>query len=82
MDGTESPLTPRARAFADELRRRSGVEVVPVDERLSSREAEDQLRSRRARGERRRRVRTGDVDPVAACVLLEQWLRAPAASSE
>jgi len=75
MDGTASALTPTALGFAAELGRRFGREVVGVDERLSSREAEDILRRRRASGERTRRVRHGDVDAAAACVLLEQWLR-------
>jgi putative Holliday junction resolvase len=75
MDGTPGPLTPVALAFAAELERRFGRPVVGVDERLSSREAEDQLRRQRASGERTRRVRHGDVDAAAACVLLEQWLR-------
>ena len=42
---------------------------------LSSREAEDILRRQRASGARTRRVKPGDVDSAAACVLLEQWLR-------
>jgi putative Holliday junction resolvase len=75
MDGSDGRLTAPARAFAAELAARYGIEVATVDERLSSREAEDILRRRRASGARARRVRRGDVDPVAACVLLEQWLR-------
>jgi putative holliday junction resolvase len=75
MDGTPTRLTDAAREFAAEAGRRLVLEVVTVDERLSSREAEDILRRQRASGERRRRVRAADVDPVAACVLLEQWLR-------
>jgi putative holliday junction resolvase len=75
MDGTPTRLTDAAREFAAESGRRFALEVVTVDERLSSREAEDILRRQRASGERRRRVRAEDVDPVAACVLLEQWLR-------
>lgn len=75
MDGSETPLTPRVRAFGQELEQRFRLEVVLVDERLSSREAEARLREARASGERRRRVRHEDVDPIAACVLLEQWLR-------
>jgi putative Holliday junction resolvase len=75
MDGTPTRLTDAAREFAAETGRRFALEVVTVDERLSSREAEDILRRQRASGERRRRVRAEDVDPVAACVLLEQWLR-------
>lgn len=75
MDGTDGPLTAAATAFAAELHERYAIEVVTVDERLSSREAEDLLRQQRASGERRRRVGRADIDPVAACVLLEQWLR-------
>ena len=75
MDGTPGPLTPAALGFAAELERRYRRPAVGVDERLSSREAEDQLRRQRASGERTRRVRHGDVDAAAACVLLEQWLR-------
>jgi putative Holliday junction resolvase len=75
MDGTPTRLTDAARLFAADAGRRFDLEVVTVDERLSSREAEDILRRQRASGERKRRVRAEDVDPVAACVLLEQWLR-------
>ncbi len=75
MDGTPTRLTDAAREFAAEAGRRFALEVATVDERLSSREAEDILRRQRASGERKRRVRAADVDPVAACVLLEQWLR-------
>jgi putative Holliday junction resolvase len=74
MDGTEGRLTPVARAFGRELNRRFGLEVIEIDERLSSREAVDRLRTQRASGERKRRVRREDIDAEAACVLLEQWL--------
>jgi RNase H-fold protein (predicted Holliday junction resolvase) len=47
-----------------------------VDERLSSREAEDHLRERRRSGAKTRRVRRGEVDREAARLLLLQWLRA------
>jgi putative holliday junction resolvase len=77
MDGTPGRLTAAALGFAAELRDRFSLEVVAVDERLSSHEAEDILRGQRASGARTRRVRRGDVDSAAACVLLEQWLRGP-----
>ncbi len=75
MDGTPGSLTDAALGFAAELARRFPLEVVTVDERLSSREAADLLRRRRASGTRARRVRHADVDAAAACVLVEQWLR-------
>jgi putative Holliday junction resolvase len=49
-----------------------------VDERLSSRAAESELRDARAQGRKRTRVTHGDVDMTAAKVLVEQWLHAAA----
>ncbi len=69
-------LTTAALRFADELRQRYGIEVHRVDERLTSREAEDDLRERRRSGAKAKRVRRGDVDREAARLLLLQWLRA------
>ena len=80
MDDTPGRLTKAALDFAAELRARYGLEVVTLDERLSSREAADLLRGQRASGARTRRVNSADVDPVAACVLLEQWLHGRAAA--
>ncbi len=79
IDGSESTLAGCARAFATELRSRARCEVVMVDETLSSRAADEVLRSERAAGSRTRRVRRGDVDQMAAALLLMQWLRQPAA---
>ena len=77
MDGSEGPLGPRSRAFATELRERVGGEVQLVDERLSSRAAEESLRIERASGVRTRRLHKGDVDQMAATLILMQWLRRP-----
>ena len=73
-DGQDSPLAVKVRTFAAVVARRYGKPVDLLDEHLTSREAEDRLRKRRASGQRQRRVRHGDIDPVAAAVLLEQWL--------
>lgn len=80
MDGSPGELTRPAEDFAAELATRFGLEVVTVDERLSSREAEDALRQRRRAGTLGRRVRREDVDMEAARVLLRQWLDGRSAS--
>jgi putative Holliday junction resolvase len=77
--GRDARLATAALRFADELGSRYGIEVYRVDERLTSREAEDDLRERRRSGAKARRVRRGDVDREAARLLLLQWLRAQAA---
>ncbi len=71
MDLSEQEMTQHARRFAEELARRFPLPVHTVDERLSSREAEAQLKERRQQG--RRRVTREDIDGAAACVILESW---------
>jgi putative holliday junction resolvase len=75
MAGRDGALTTAASRFADELGSRYGIEVHRLDEILTSREAEDDLRERRRSGAKSRRVRHGDVDREAARLLLLQWLR-------
>lgn len=76
MSGRNARLTAAALRFADRLGERYGVEVHRVDESLSSRAAEEDLRERRRSGAKTRRVRRGEIDREAARLLLLQWLRA------
>lgn len=76
MDDTPTALTEASRAFADELHARYAIPAALVDERLSSREASDQIREARALGLKRKRSTREDIDQVAARILLEQWLQA------
>ena len=78
MDGTPTAQTASARAFAAELEKRYRKPVALVDERLSSREAEAELRNARAAGLKRGRATHGDVDMIAARILLERWFRGEA----
>ena len=79
MAGRDPSITTAALRFADAVGGRYRIEVHRVDERLSSREAEDDRRERRRSGSKTRRVRRGDVDREAARLLLLQWLRAQSA---
>lgn len=80
MDGTPSSLSEASRTFAGQLKARYHKPVALVDERLSSREAEAQLRDARAAGLKKRRNTHADVDMIAARILLEQWLENPSAA--
>jgi putative Holliday junction resolvase len=70
--GAEGPAASRATAFAQQLADATGVEVELVDERLSTVEAERQLR---ASGVSSRDMKAR-VDGVAAALLLQAWLDA------
>lgn len=74
LDGHEQAITQQARAFAAALQARYGVTVHLVDERMSSRAADDELRSARADGRKANRVRKGERDGIAARLILEQFL--------
>lgn len=73
VDGTAAELTEPARQFARELEQRHGIPARTVDERYSSLDAAESLRSARREGARARRVQREDVDAAAACVILERW---------
>ncbi|MEI6225330.1 MAG: Holliday junction resolvase RuvX [Deltaproteobacteria bacterium] len=70
MDGTEGPSARLARTFAPRLATALGVPVDLFDERLSTFEAEDRLRSRGVSA----RDMKGLVDAEAAAVILQGWL--------
>lgn len=74
LDGNDQAITTQARNFALQLRTRYGVPVHLVDERMSSRAADDEIRQARSDGRKTRRVQKGDRDGVAARLILEQWL--------
>jgi len=74
-DGTPSSVAPAVNRFVAELGKRSGLEVARMDERYSSVEAAGELKSRRASGERKRRLQPGDIDSAAAAVILGSWLQ-------
>jgi putative Holliday junction resolvase len=71
MDGTEGPAARKVRGFAKELRQAlPGVEVVFMDERLSTAQAHSALSEMGAGSRQRRR----DVDRMAAQIILQRHL--------
>lgn len=73
-DGSEQDITTASRAFAAVLHQRFSIPTHLVDERFSSRAADDALREARSSGRMKRRVRKGDRDGESARVILEQWM--------
>jgi putative Holliday junction resolvase len=78
MDGSEGAQAAAARAFGEALRG-TGLAVVYEDERLTSWQARDEMRSRGRMPDRR----SGEVDSAAARLILQQYLDAlPAEPAE
>lgn len=68
MDGSEMELTRLATRFGNRLQGRYNLPLFTVDERLTSAEAEAQLR------EEGGRFGKGDVDQMSAQLILQSWL--------
>lgn len=80
MDGTFHELSYRAQRFGNQLHGRYNLRAHFIDERLSSLEAEQQIKNRQqapAKNGTRKKSRKGqaeDIDKIAAKVILESWL--------
>ena len=72
-DGSEHPVALRAARFARRLAGRHRLPVFMVDETLTSVEAERMLRETRTRARS-----AGDVDALAATLILQSYLDDPA----
>lgn len=70
LSGTEGPAAEAARAFGDRVEAETGLVVDYVDERFTTRTAEQAM----IEGGVKRRDRRAGVDKVAAAVILRQYL--------
>lgn len=73
IDGSELYTTAAARRFAQQLHKKFALPVHLVDERLSTVEVRDHLFEQGGY----RKLKNSEVDSIAACVILEQWLQHP-----
>ncbi|SFN07609.1 putative holliday junction resolvase [Izhakiella capsodis] len=73
MDGTEQPLSARARKFANRLHGRFGIRVELQDERLSTVAARADLFARGGY----RALSKSSVDSQSAVIILEDWFASP-----
>lgn len=69
MDGTDQPMTLHARAFGQTLKLRYHLPIHEMDERLTTKEARDQLFHEGGY----KALQSGRVDQVAAVLILENW---------
>lgn len=77
IDDSEQYTTAAARGFARQLRKRFALSVHLVDERLSTVEARAHLFAKGGY----RKIINSEVDSIAACIILEQWLQGISTSS-
>jgi putative Holliday junction resolvase len=75
-EGEETDMSRAARRFASTIKDRYERDVLLADERLTSRAAEARFAEQRASGQRRRKD-SGQLDAMAAQIILENWLQSP-----
>ncbi|MCS5587923.1 MAG: Holliday junction resolvase RuvX [Porticoccaceae bacterium] len=78
MDGSESDLSHLARKFARRLHGRFTIEVLMVDERLTSRDVKSSLIDENINAGGKRKTRDlSKIDHLAAALILQNWLDNP-----
>lgn len=71
MDGTEQPITQRAKKFANRLNGRFGVKIALQDERLTTASAKEFIFENGGY----KALDKGKIDSVSAALILESWMQ-------
>jgi putative Holliday junction resolvase len=74
LDGTEGPQARRIASYAEGMADHLPIEVILWDERFTTAEAEEILRQSRSEKKRRRARSSGELDAIAAAVILQSYL--------
>lgn len=70
MDGTKAEISKKVENFAESLKKKLKIEIKLVDERLSSFEAEEMLKTLKPKYQDRKKK----LDSIAALVILQNYL--------
>jgi len=70
MDGTEQPITAKARHFAARVKARYKLPIFEADERLTTREAKQALFEKGGF----KALKKSDIDKHSAALILQHWL--------
>ena len=71
MDGSRGERAEKSIKFAEDIKRRTGINVEMMDERLTTVEADEIMSDLNIRGAKRKEL----VDEIAAVIILEDYMR-------
>ncbi len=74
LDGTVGPQAERVDRYTDALKEHLDVPVIPWDERFSTEVADEILQLTRREKAKRRARADGEIDAIAAAVILQSYL--------
>lgn len=69
MDGSDQPITNDAKQFAEKLRQETNLPVYEMDERLTTKDAREQLFNKGGY----KALQSGQIDQIAAQLILQNW---------
>lgn len=70
MDGSKSPMSNKVESFKKILQKNTRIDIEYVDERLTSFEAEEMLKTIVSRSEKRKKI----LDSTAAWIMIKNYL--------
>jgi len=71
---TDNSLINNIKAFSFEINQRYGISIKFINEHLTSKIAKDQLKEQRQEGILQRQLKKGQVDSMAASIILQEWM--------
>ena len=71
---TDNSLINNIKAFSFEINQRYGISIKFVNEHLTSKIAKDQLKEQRQEGILQRQLKKGQIDSMAASIILQEWM--------
>ena len=73
LDGSDDQMTPKAKTFMRQLKKRYKLPVIPVDERLTTKAARERIYEESGY----KGFKDAEIDSMAAKIILESWLADP-----
>jgi len=70
----DNSLIKNIKAFSFEINHRYGISIKFINEHLTSKIAKDQLKEQRQEGILQRQLKKGQVDSMAASIILQEWM--------
>jgi len=67
-------LVDNIKAFSSGIKQRYGISIKFINEHLTSQIAKDQLKEQRQEGILQRQLKKGQVDSMAASIILQEWM--------
>ena len=67
-------LIDNIKAFSSGIKQRYGISIKFVNEHLTSKIAKDQLKEQRQAGILQRQLKKGQIDSMAASIILQEWM--------